>query len=78
MRTILTLLREVAQVSGVRIDWDKLVENTSTGISDAREYQLLWRHLAYRQTLLEDMHSVTDSLVSLAVFIKLLSIDDMT
>ncbi|XP_011652579.1 uncharacterized protein LOC101205013 isoform X2 [Cucumis sativus] len=62
VRTILTLLREVAQVSGVRIDWDKLVENTSTGISDAREYQLLWRHLAYRQTLLEDMHSVTDSL----------------
>ncbi|XP_008466159.1 uncharacterized protein LOC103503656 isoform X1 [Cucumis melo] len=62
VRTIFTLLREVAQVSGVRIDWDKLVKNTSTGISDAREYQLLWRHLAYRHTLLEDMHSVTDSL----------------
>ncbi|CAK9325555.1 unnamed protein product [Citrullus colocynthis] len=62
VRTIFTLLREVAQVSGVRIDWDKLVKNTSTGISDVREYQLLWRHLAYRHTLLENMDSVTDPL----------------
>lgn len=72
VRTIFTLLREVAQVSGVRIDWDKLVKNTSTGISNVREYQLLWRHLAYRHTLLENMDSVTDPLVSLPVFLKLL------
>ncbi|XP_038898739.1 uncharacterized protein LOC120086263 isoform X2 [Benincasa hispida] len=62
VRTIFTLLREVAQVSGVRIDWHTLVKNTSTGISNVREYQLLWRHLAYRHTFLENMDSVTDPL----------------
>ncbi|XP_023534835.1 uncharacterized protein LOC111796458 isoform X1 [Cucurbita pepo subsp. pepo] len=62
VRTIFTLLREVAHVSEVRIDWDKLVKNTSTGISNVREYQLLWRHLAYRHTLLENVDSVTDPL----------------
>lgn len=67
VRTILTLLREVAQVSEVRIDWDKLVKNSSTGISNAREYQMLWRHLAYRHTLLENMDCLTGPLVSVAV-----------
>ncbi|KAJ4832853.1 hypothetical protein Tsubulata_001939 [Turnera subulata] len=51
--TVLALLQEVAQFDGVKIDWNALVKKTSTGISNAREYQMLWRHLAYRHALLE-------------------------
>ncbi|KAG6648717.1 uncharacterized protein LOC122315143 isoform X1 [Carya illinoinensis] len=50
--TVLTLLQEVAHCPDVKIDWNTLVKNTSTGISDAREYQMLWHHLAYRHALL--------------------------
>ncbi|XP_035549429.1 uncharacterized protein LOC109003908 isoform X2 [Juglans regia] len=50
--TVLALLQEVAHCPDVKIDWNALVKNTSTGISDAREYQILWRHLAYRHALL--------------------------
>ncbi|KAG2692543.1 hypothetical protein I3760_08G057100 [Carya illinoinensis] len=50
--TVLALLQEVAHCPDVKIDWNALVKNTSTGISDAREYQMLWRHLAYRHDLL--------------------------
>ncbi|KAJ0231541.1 Homeodomain-like superfamily protein [Hirschfeldia incana] len=35
-----------------KMDWNELVKKTSTGITSAREYQLLWRHLAYRDSLL--------------------------
>ncbi|OAY23182.1 uncharacterized protein LOC110606592 isoform X2 [Manihot esculenta] len=52
--TVLTLLQEVAQFEGVKIDWNALVKTTTTGISNAREYQMLWRHLAYRHALLEN------------------------
>ncbi|OVA01852.1 SANT/Myb domain [Macleaya cordata] len=45
--TVLAVLREVAQFPDVKIDWNALVKKTSTGISNAREYQMLWRHLAY-------------------------------
>ncbi|XP_062082876.1 uncharacterized protein LOC133789147 [Humulus lupulus] len=51
--TVLTLLHEVSNCSGFKIDWNALAEKTSTGISNANEYQMLWRHLAYRQSLLE-------------------------
>ncbi|RWV94244.1 hypothetical protein GW17_00043238 [Ensete ventricosum] len=51
--TILTLLQEVSEAAGVRIDWNALVKRTATGITSAREYQMLWRHLAYHHTLLE-------------------------
>lgn len=51
--TILALLQEVAQFDGAKIDWNALVKKTSTGISNAREYQMLWRHLAYRHVLPE-------------------------
>lgn len=51
--TILALLQEVAQFAGVKIDWNALVKKSSTGISNAREYQMLWRHLAYRDALSE-------------------------
>ncbi|OWM67711.1 hypothetical protein CDL15_Pgr019212 [Punica granatum] len=53
--TVLTLLQEVANFRGAKIDWESLVRNSSTGISNAREYQMLWRHLAYRDTLPEKM-----------------------
>ncbi|KAK8505137.1 hypothetical protein V6N12_066668 [Hibiscus sabdariffa] len=49
--TILALLKEVAQFPDAKLDWNALVERTSTGISNPREYQMLWRHLAYRDSL---------------------------
>ncbi|EXB22546.1 hypothetical protein L484_002900 [Morus notabilis] len=51
--TVLTLLNEVANCTDVKIDWNVLVEKSSTGISNASEYQMLWRHLAYRHSFLE-------------------------
>ncbi|XP_058223523.1 uncharacterized protein LOC131333172 isoform X2 [Rhododendron vialii] len=58
--TVLTLLQEVAQVPDVKIDWNELVKKTSTGISNAREYQMLWRHLAYRDTIAERLDDGAD------------------
>ncbi|KAL5145267.1 hypothetical protein HKD37_06G015353 [Glycine soja] len=52
--TVLTLLQEVAHYSQPKIDWFELVEKSATGISNAREYQMLWRHLAYRHSLPEN------------------------
>ncbi|VFQ74218.1 unnamed protein product [Cuscuta campestris] len=52
-RTVLALLQEVAQVPDVKIDWNELVKKTTTGIKNAREYQMLWRHLAYRHGLVD-------------------------
>ncbi|XP_059279617.1 uncharacterized protein LOC132033614 [Lycium ferocissimum] len=53
--TVLTLLQEVEQVKDVKIDWNELVRKTTTGITNVREYQMLWRHLAYRNGLLDDL-----------------------
>lgn len=53
--TVLALLREVAQFPEVKIDWQALVKKTKTGIRTAREYQMLWRHLAYRKPLIESV-----------------------
>ncbi|XP_010470273.1 PREDICTED: nascent polypeptide-associated complex subunit alpha, muscle-specific form-like [Camelina sativa] len=50
--TILKLLQEMAYYADTKMDWNELVKKTSTGITNAREYQLLWRHLAYRDSLL--------------------------
>lgn len=50
--TILKLLQEMAYYAEPKMDWTELVKKTSTGITSAREYQLLWRHLAYRDSLL--------------------------
>ncbi|XP_039171634.1 uncharacterized protein LOC104449190 isoform X2 [Eucalyptus grandis] len=52
---VLCLLQEVAQFQGVKVDWNELVKKTSTGITNAREYRTLWRHLAYRSTLPEKL-----------------------
>lgn len=51
--TILTLLQEVSLFVDVKIDWKALVKTSSTGISNPREYQMLWRHLAYCEPLLD-------------------------
>ncbi|EEF48631.1 uncharacterized protein LOC8268422 isoform X2 [Ricinus communis] len=53
--TVLALLQEVAQFEGVKIDWNALVKKTTTGIKNVREYQMLWRHLAYKHTLIDNL-----------------------
>lgn len=49
--TVFTLLQEVAHYPRAKIDWSELVKKSATGISNVREYQMLWRHLAYRHSL---------------------------
>lgn len=54
--TILTALQEVAQhADGRRIDWRAVVGKSTTGITSAREYQMLWRHVAYHHDLDESV-----------------------
>ncbi|RDY10445.1 hypothetical protein CR513_05028, partial [Mucuna pruriens] len=63
-RTVLTLLQELANYPRSKFNWNELVAKTSTGISDAREYRMLWRHLAYGHSFtgnLEDAQSDDDS-----------------
>ncbi|KAL3844326.1 hypothetical protein ACJIZ3_001729 [Penstemon smallii] len=51
--TVLSLLQEVEQFAEEKMDWNELVKNTATGISSAKEYQMLWRHLAYAKSLID-------------------------
>ncbi|MED6183432.1 hypothetical protein PIB30_037861 [Stylosanthes scabra] len=62
--TVITLLQEVAQSQypNAKIDWNDLVKRTSTGISNAREYQMLWRHLAYRHDLVSNLENGAEPL----------------
>ncbi|CAI9303059.1 unnamed protein product [Lactuca saligna] len=53
--TVLALLQEVAQLEESKIDWNAMVKRTMTGITNPREYQMLWRHLAYRDVMLENL-----------------------
>lgn len=53
--TVLGLLQEVAQVQDAKLDWNSLVKRSATGITNPREYQMLWRHLAYRDELSEKL-----------------------
>ncbi|KAL6986103.1 hypothetical protein U1Q18_019470 [Sarracenia purpurea var. burkii] len=59
---VLELLGEVAQVPDVKIDWNELGKKTSTVISNAREYQMLWRHLAYRDALADGLDNGAEPL----------------
>ncbi|XP_042467805.1 uncharacterized protein LOC122050983 isoform X2 [Zingiber officinale] len=61
---LLTLMQEVYEVAdaAVKIDWNALVEKTATGITNAREYQMLWRHLAYRHPLLDKIEEGAEPL----------------
>lgn len=61
--TILNLLKEVAQSAGPKLDWDTLVKYSNTGISSAREYQMLWRYLAYKTPVLEKLETGAEPLV---------------
>ncbi|CAI9755573.1 unnamed protein product [Fraxinus pennsylvanica] len=61
-QTVLALLQEVAVVSERKIDWNAMVKNTSTGISNPREYQKLWRHLAYRDDLVDSLNNAANPL----------------
>ncbi|GFP81620.1 hypothetical protein PHJA_000305300 [Phtheirospermum japonicum] len=55
VNTVLSLLQEVSQAAGEKINWHEMVKNTATGISGAREYQMLWRHLAYGEALVDQI-----------------------
>lgn len=46
--TLLALLQEIANCGSSKLPWHSLVKSSNTGIKNAREYQALWRHLAYR------------------------------
>jgi hypothetical protein len=46
-----------------RIDWRALVAKTATGITSAREYQMLWRYLAYRHDFVENFEDSAQPLV---------------
>ncbi|XP_039844618.1 uncharacterized protein LOC120704321 isoform X2 [Panicum virgatum] len=61
--TILTALQEVAQhAEGRRIDWRAVVRKSATGITSAREYQMLWRHFAYNHDLDETVDAADQPL----------------
>ncbi|XP_009784033.1 uncharacterized protein [Nicotiana sylvestris] len=62
--TVLGVLGEVAaQVAADdKIDWNALVKKSTTGITNAREYQMLWRHLAYRHGLLDKLDDAAQPL----------------
>ncbi|XP_038989142.1 uncharacterized protein LOC103701275 [Phoenix dactylifera] len=60
--SILALLQEISQFAGPKIDWSALVKKTSTGITNPREYQMLWRHLAYRDKLLDKVEDKSEPL----------------
>lgn len=49
--TLVTLLREIAKCETAKLDWYALIKSSATGITSAREYQALWRSLAYRVEL---------------------------
>ncbi|KAG6517133.1 hypothetical protein ZIOFF_020513 [Zingiber officinale] len=66
--TVLTLLQEVSAAADVKIDWNALVEKTATGITNAREYQMLWRHLAYRHPLLDKIEEGAEPLIDSTCF----------
>lgn len=60
---VFTLLQEVAHYPRAKIDWSELVKKSATGISNVREYQMLWRHLAYRHSLPQNFEDGAQPLV---------------
>ncbi|XP_061348630.1 uncharacterized protein LOC133294003 [Gastrolobium bilobum] len=60
--TVLKLLQEMANYPHSKFEWDELVKKTSTGISNAGEYQMLWRHLAYGHALVENFEDAAQPL----------------
>lgn len=64
MSTVLGLLQEVEQAAGEKIDWREVVKNSATGISGAREYHMLWRHIAYGEALIDQLDEDAEPIVS--------------
>ncbi|XP_042003505.1 uncharacterized protein LOC121752475 isoform X1 [Salvia splendens] len=63
LNTVLALLQEVDQAAaGVKINWRDVVKNSATGISGAREYQMLWRHLTYGEPLIDHLDNDSEPL----------------
>ncbi|KAK1395995.1 Homeodomain-like superfamily protein [Heracleum sosnowskyi] len=60
--TVLALLQELSGVADEKFDWNEVVKKTSTGISNPREYQMLWRHLAYNTSLVERLDEEVEPL----------------
>lgn len=55
-----------------KMDWNELVKKTTTGITNAREFQMLWRHLSYRDPLLPLVEDDAQPLVLFFFFFLLL------
>lgn len=60
--TLLALLQEICSSGDSKLNWTSLVKNTNSGISNAREYQTLWRHLAYRSNIPDGFEDDMDPL----------------
>lgn len=73
--TILKLLQEMAYYAESKMDWNELVKKSTTGITNAREYQLLWRHLAYRDSLLPVEENAQVLVRFISVWFGLVSVD---
>jgi len=62
--TVLTLFQELSHYADdENFNWNELVKKTTTGISTAREYQMLWRHLAYGYSFPEDFEQEVQPMV---------------
>ncbi|KAG6391351.1 hypothetical protein SASPL_149105 [Salvia splendens] len=57
LETVFALMQEMEQAAGAKIDWADMAKNSATGISCAREYHMLWRHLAYGEALIDQLDS---------------------
>lgn len=51
--TVLSLLHEICCSADPNLNWSVLAKNSNSGINNAKEYQSLWRHLAYRTNIPE-------------------------
>ena len=56
-------MQEMEQAAGAKIDWAEMAKNSATGISCAREYHMLWRHLAYGEALIDQLDSDAERMV---------------
>ncbi|KAM7253616.1 hypothetical protein ACFE04_021770 [Oxalis oulophora] len=50
---VLRMLGQIVDNLGEKLDWNELARNTSTEITHPRKYQMLWRHLAYGDLLVD-------------------------
>ncbi|KAG0622023.1 hypothetical protein M758_3G065300 [Ceratodon purpureus] len=48
---IVTMLREISRCKSAKLDWVMLCKGTATGITNPKEYQAVWRSIAYHAEL---------------------------